>query len=119
MNASVLRPAYEAAAASMTRHGAIASILENAIREGSIAVGGRLPTVRALSAGLGVSASTVAAAYNKLRADGRISGEVGRGHVRLAAGQRRGAAARRSMATRRPGNRRSTRRDRPGDGARC
>lgn len=63
----------------MTRHEAIASILENAIREGSLAVGSRLPTVRALSAGLGVSASTVAAAYNKLRADGRISGEVGRG----------------------------------------
>jgi len=63
----------------MTRHEAIASILENAIRDGAIAVGSRLPTVRALSAGLGVSASTVVAAYNRLRADGRISGEVGRG----------------------------------------
>lgn len=79
VNASSLRPAYEAAAVSMTRHEAIAYVLEGAIRDGSMAVGAKLPTVRALSTGLGVSASTVVAAYSRLRADGRIAGEVGRG----------------------------------------
>ena len=37
----------------MTRHEAIASVFGEAIRDGSIGIGSRLPTVRALSADLG------------------------------------------------------------------
>lgn len=84
MNARALREAYDAAVPSMTRHEAIASILDAAIRDGNLALGSRLPTVRSLSTQLGVSASTVVAAYNVLRTRGQISGEVGRGTFVLA-----------------------------------
>ncbi len=63
----------------MTRHEAIVAAIETAIDSGSLPRGARLPTVRALSIDLEVSASTVAAAYNLLRSRGRIAGEVGRG----------------------------------------
>lgn len=76
---NTLRTAYETAAQSMTRHEAVAFVVEDAIRSGALNVGGRLPTVRALSSALEVSASTVVAAYNLLRSRGQIAGEVGRG----------------------------------------
>lgn len=74
-----LKERYERAALSATRHEAIAAAIAEAIAEGALAPGARLPTVRALSLDLNVSASTVVAAYNALRLKGRISGEVGRG----------------------------------------
>lgn len=68
----------------MTRHEAIVSAIEAAIDSGVLPRGARLPTVRALSLDLEVSASTVSAAYNMLRTRGRIAGEVGRGTYVLA-----------------------------------
>lgn len=79
-----LRSAYEALESSMTRHEAVAAAIESAIRDGVINAGARLPTVRALSAELHVSASTVLAAYGLLSTRGRVAGEVGRGTFVLA-----------------------------------
>jgi GntR family transcriptional regulator / MocR family aminotransferase len=67
------------AGAGMNRHEAIAVALERGIADGRIAMGARLPTVRSLSAQLGVSGATVAAAYKLLRERGWTRGEVGRG----------------------------------------
>lgn len=54
------------------RAGEIAASVERGIREGSLAGGARLPTVRGLASRLGVSAATVASAYRDLRRRGLI-----------------------------------------------
>ncbi len=59
----------------------IAASIENGIRGGKLRVGERLPTVRALAARLGVSPTTVAAAYNALRVRGLVHGSGRRGTV--------------------------------------
>ena len=79
MGAPLIRENYETLAGSMTRHEAIAAVLEKAISGGELSVGARLPTVRALSEKLEVSTTTVVAAYGLLRKRGWINGEVGRG----------------------------------------
>lgn len=58
---------------------AIARDLESTIRDGRIATGGRLPAVRALADALGVSPTTVNAAYRSLRGRGLIIGAGRRG----------------------------------------
>jgi GntR family transcriptional regulator/MocR family aminotransferase len=75
----LIRDNYAMLAGAMTRHEAIAAVLEKAISGGELAVGARLPTVRALSHELKVSAATVVAAYTLLRKRGWTNGEVGRG----------------------------------------
>jgi DNA-binding transcriptional MocR family regulator len=60
----------------------IASSIEAGIRDGELAAGSHLPTVRGLAASLGVSAATVAAAYRELRARGHVSG-AGRQGTRI------------------------------------
>lgn len=85
MNLSPLRAAFDVAAQSMTRQEAIVEVLEKAISDGELPPRAKLPTVRALSTELNVSASTVVAAYNALRSQGWISGEVGRGTFVLGA----------------------------------
>ncbi len=74
-----MRADFASVASTTTRQEAIAKVIENAIDAGTLMPGTRLPTVRAFSNELAVSASTVLAAYNLLRSRGRISGEVGRG----------------------------------------
>jgi GntR family transcriptional regulator/MocR family aminotransferase len=74
-----LKERYERASLVATRHEAIAAAIDEAIADGALPAGARLPTVRALSRELNVSASTVVAAYNALRFKGLINGEVGRG----------------------------------------
>jgi DNA-binding transcriptional MocR family regulator len=63
----------------LNRHEAIAAAFERAIAEGRLAPGERLAPVRRLSAELGVSGATVAAAYQLLSQRGWTRGEVGRG----------------------------------------
>lgn len=62
-----------------TRYEAVATALERAILSGQLQNGERLPTVRQLSDDLGISPTTVNAAYKTLRRKGLISSEVGRG----------------------------------------
>ncbi len=52
----------------------IAASVEAGIREGAIATGSQLPTVRGLATRLGVSVTTVAAAYRELRLRGHVAG---------------------------------------------
>ena len=57
----------------------IASTIEAAIRQGSLAAGDPLPTVRGLAGSLDVSPTTVAAAYKELRARGLLVTQGRRG----------------------------------------
>ncbi len=57
----------------------IAASIEREIREGRLAPGGGLPTVRALAADLGVSPTTAAAAYRELKQRGLLVTQGRRG----------------------------------------
>jgi GntR family transcriptional regulator/MocR family aminotransferase len=61
------------------RYEQIAAALSQAIRAGQLKPGDRLPTVRRLASDLGVSLTTVTAAFKSLADDGWTRGEVGRG----------------------------------------
>src|SRR5690242_1072533 len=61
------------------RYEQIASAVCQAIRSGQLKPGDRLPTVRALASDLGVSLTTVTAAFKSLAENGWTRGEIGRG----------------------------------------
>lgn len=57
----------------------IADQLRQAVQNGRLARGARLPPERLLARALGVNRTTVLAAYNVLKRDGIVAGHVGRG----------------------------------------
>jgi len=57
----------------------IAAQIREAVEAGQLADGARLPTIRALAAGLGVHRDTVSLAYEALAAEGVVEAHVGRG----------------------------------------
>src|SRR5882757_9474319 len=61
------------------RYEQIANALCQAIRSGELKPGDQLPTVRALASDLGVSLTTVTAAFKFLAENGWTRGEIGRG----------------------------------------
>jgi GntR family transcriptional regulator/MocR family aminotransferase len=78
-------------AAERPLHRQIYFAVREAILEGRLKPGARLPASRTLSKELGVSRNTVMAAFEQLRAEGYIDGRVGAGS----------AAATRDLGTRR------------------
>jgi len=67
------------AAAGGPKYLAIAEVIAQEIRSGSIRAGDRLPTHRDLAYTLGVTVGTVSRAYGEIHRRGLTSGEVGRG----------------------------------------
>ena len=61
------------------RYEQIANALSQAIRSGQLRPGDRLPTLRRLASELGVSLTTVTAAFKSLAENGWTRGEIGRG----------------------------------------
>jgi len=57
----------------------IADAMRARIESGELAQGDQLPPIRALAADLGVNRDTVSLAYDALRTEGLVEGEVGRG----------------------------------------
>jgi DNA-binding transcriptional MocR family regulator len=66
------------------RYQTLADVIEDGVRSGFIPAGKRLPTVRELAKELGVSDTTVAAAYKLLCRRGQVEGRVGSGTYVLA-----------------------------------
>src|SRR5262245_12146886 len=78
----------------------VAQSVEKGVREGRLAPGQALPTVRALSKQLGLSPATVAAAYRALRQRGIVLSDGRRG---TRVGRRPPVTARRPAAALPPG----------------
>jgi len=66
-------------------YGQLATFIEEAISDGRIALGARLPSERALATDLGLSRTTVTLAYRELETRGLVRGRVGHGTVVIAA----------------------------------
>ena len=66
-------------------YGQLATFIEDAISDGRIALGARLPSERKLATDLGLSRTTVTLAYRELEARGLVRGRVGHGTVVIAA----------------------------------
>ena len=62
----------------------LATTVATAIRAGRIPVGAQLPSERLYAQALGVSRTTITAAYQELRAMGLLRGYVGRGAIVIA-----------------------------------
>jgi GntR family transcriptional regulator / MocR family aminotransferase len=59
----------------------LAAALREAIADGRLAAGARLPSTRGLAAELGLARSTVVGVYEQLTAEGYIAGRPGSGHT--------------------------------------
>ncbi len=80
----------------------LAAALREAIPEGRLAAGARLPSTRALAADLGLARSTVVGVFEQLTAEGFIAARPGSGHaVPERPEERSGVAAGRAAARRR------------------
>jgi GntR family transcriptional regulator/MocR family aminotransferase len=73
---SVVRP-YKSAAASLYRQ--LYDRLRQAILEGTLVAGSKIPSTRALADHLGMARNTVLGAYEQLRAEGYLVGRLGSG----------------------------------------
>lgn len=60
-------------------HDQIARALKNAILDGRLSSGAKLPPTRELAQDLGVSRNTIISAYEQLRAEGFVEGRIGAG----------------------------------------
>ena len=60
-------------------HSQLTRALKQALAEGRLGLGGKLPATRTLARELGMSRNTVLAAYEQLHAEGYLSGRVGSG----------------------------------------
>jgi len=70
----------------------LAAALREAIAEGRLAAGARLPSTRALAADLGLARSTVVGVFEQLTAEGFIAARPGSGHAVPERPEERGAA---------------------------
>ena len=68
-----------ALASGGTRHGALEDALRDAVRDGRLAAGTRLPSTRALAGDLGLSRGTVVEAFAQLTAEGYLDARHGAG----------------------------------------
>ena len=75
------RPGARRAGGRSAVYAALAEALSWLILDGRIAVGTRVPSERELAAALGLSRTTVTAAYSALRADGYLVSRTGSGSV--------------------------------------
>lgn len=80
-----------------TRYEQIAKTFYQAIQAGTLKPGDRLPTVRQLASALGVSVTTVTAAFRWLAEEGWTRGEIGRGTFVAERGERESTAAARTV----------------------
>jgi len=81
------------AVGAATRYEQIAKAIYQAIEAGTLKPGDRLPTVRRLASDLGVSLTTVSAAFRWLAEEGWTRGEIGRGTFVAERGKQESAAA--------------------------
>ena len=79
----------------------LTSALTDAIRTGQITIGSKLPSERIYAGQLGVSRTTVTAAYQELKASGLVRGYVGRGAIVVAQNPDRSSSS--TVAWSRPG----------------
>jgi DNA-binding transcriptional regulator YhcF (GntR family) len=71
----------------------------DAVRDGRLAAGAKLPTVRALADELGLAVNTVAKAYKELEADGVVEGRGRKGTFVRATGDPVGQALQAAAST--------------------
>src|SRR5688572_27437284 len=77
----------------LPEYAALAAAFRGMLRDGRLPLGVRIPAERELAAALGVSRTTVTAAYRELRASGHLSSRRGSGSwTALPAGQRIGTS---------------------------
>ena len=85
------RPPAARPAPRLPEYAALADAVRGLIRDGRVALGVRLPAERELAEALGISRTTVTAAYRELRASGHLSSRRGRRQLERAAARASGS----------------------------